>query len=176
MEAIAAALGVEVMTLLYGPKPKEIPSRKRLLAGGVCLVVSLLLWAAGKFWLRPYIEYWAQRHYQLGQVYFYELVYEGTMVFLFALGPLLLASAIWNLELKKTGRLACLVMGVAVGFVWLSSWACVLAMVFTEWHAPFHKIFVYLVKFQYEAWGSVVEGIAILFLFLAFNPSKKKRE
>lgn len=96
LEAIAAALGVEVMTLLYGAKPKEVLSRKRLLAGGGCLVISLLLWAAGKFWLRPLIEEWVQRHYQLGQVYVYKLVYEGTVVFLLALGPLLLASAIWN--------------------------------------------------------------------------------
>ncbi|MBR5533589.1 MAG: helix-turn-helix transcriptional regulator [Ruminiclostridium sp.] len=174
LEAIAAALGVEVMELLYGPKPKEGPSRKRLLAGGICSVTALILWAMGKFWIAPAIEGWVQRHYQMGQVYFYELVYEGAMVFLLVLGPLLLASAIWNFELKKTDRRVCLALGIVLGLVWLSSWGFVLAMVFTEWHAPFHRFFVYLVNFQYEAWGSVVEGIAVLFLFLALNPPRKK--
>ena len=176
LEAIAAALGVEVMELLYGPKPKAGPSRKRLLAGGLCLAAAVVMWAAGKFWLLPAIQAWVQRSYQMGQVYFYELVYEGTMVFLLVLGALLLAGAIWNLELRKTGRGVCLALGIVSGLVWLSSWGFVLAMVFTEWHAPFHRFFVYLVNFQYEAWGSVVEGIAIFFLFLALNRPKKKKE
>lgn len=52
LEAIAAALGEDVMTLLYGPKPKYRPSRKR-----VILVVVLLALAATALelgvWYRP---------------------------------------------------------------------------------------------------------------------------
>lgn len=37
LEAIAAALGEDVMTLLYGPKPKYQPSRKRPSGGAHCV-------------------------------------------------------------------------------------------------------------------------------------------
>ena len=174
LETIAAALGVEVMDLLYGPKPKEGPSRKRLLAGGICLVVAFIMWAVGKLYLLPQIEEWVQRHYQMGQVYFYELVYEGLVVLLFVLGALLIAGTIWNISLKKTGRRICLVIGLAVGLVWLTSWGSILAMVFTEWQAPFYEFYVFLVRFQFEPWGAVMEGLAVGFLFLALNRPKKK--
>ena len=60
LEAIAAALGEDVMTLLYGPKPKYQPSRKR-----VILVVVLLALAATALELGavvpPQVEGWVMR-------------------------------------------------------------------------------------------------------------------
>ena len=60
LEAIAAALGEDVMTLLYGPKPKYRPSRKR-----VILVVVLLALAATALELGavvpPQVEGWVMR-------------------------------------------------------------------------------------------------------------------
>ena len=176
LEPIAAALGVEVMDLLYGPKPKEVPSRKRLLAGGGCLVVSLLLWAAGKFWLLPQIEDWVKRHYQMGQIYFYDVVYKGVMVFFLVLGTLLIASAIWNLGLKKRGRRVCLAIGLVFGIIWIAGWGSFLAIVFTGWSPPFYDLFLTLLQLGLKPWGAVTEGLAVGFLFLALDRPKKKIE
>lgn len=176
LEAIAAALGVEVMDLLYGPKPKEGPSRKRLLAGGICLVVALVMWAVGKFWLRLVIEEWVKRNYQMGQLYFYELVYKGTMVFLLVFGALLLASAVWNLSLKRQGRRGCLVIGLVFGLIWFAGWGSFLAIVFAGWVPPFQDLFLTMLQLGLKPWGAVMEGLAVGFLFLALDRPKKKTE
>ena len=173
LEAIAAALGVEVVELLYGPKPKEGPSRKRLLAGGTCLAVSVVMWAAGKFWMLPIIEAWVKRNYQMGQLYFYELIYKGLMVFLLVLGALFVASAVWNLSLKQQGRRVCLVIGLVFGLIWLTGWGSFLAIVFVGWVPPFQDLFLTMLQHGLKPWGGVTEGLAVGFLFLALNRPKK---
>lgn len=176
LEAIAAALGVEVVELLYGPKPKEGPSRKRLLAGGTCLAVSFVMWAVGKFWMLPIIEAWVKRNYQMGQLYFYELIYKGLMVFLLVLGALLLASAVWNMSLKQQGRRGCLVIGLVFGLIWLTGWGSFLAIVFLGWVPPFQDLFLTMLQHGLKPWGGVTEGLAVGFLFLALDRPKKKTE
>jgi transcriptional regulator with XRE-family HTH domain len=175
LEAIAAALGVEVMELLYGPKPKDRASRKRLLAGGSCLVVSLVHWAVGKFWLRVLIEEWVKRNYQMGQLYFYELVYQGTMVFLLVFGVILLVSGIWKLTLNKRGKGVCLAVGLLFGVIWLASWVSLLAVVYAGWTPPFYDLLLSLLMLDLAPWGPVMEGLAVGFLFLALNRPKNVR-
>ena len=176
LEAIAAALGVEVMELLYGPKPKEGPSRKRLVGGGICFAVSVILWAVGKFWMLPIIEAWVKRNYQMGQLYFYELVYKGVVIFLLVFGTLLVASAVWNLTLKKNGKRVCLVIGLAFGLLWLASCGSFLAIVFAGWVPPFQDLFLTMLQLGLKPWGAVTEGLAVGFLFLALDRPKKKTE
>ena len=122
----------------------------------------------------PIIEAWVKRNYQMGQLYFYELVYKGLMVFLFVLGALLLASALWNLRLKQQGRRVCLVIGLVFGLIWLTGWGSFLAIVFAGWVPPFQDLFLTMLQLGLKPWGAVMEGLAVGFVFLALNPPKKK--
>ena len=124
----------------------------------------------------PIIEAWVKRNYQMGQLYFYELVYKGLMVFLFVLGALFVASAVWNLSLKQQGRRACLVIGLVFGLIWLTGWGSFLAIVFVGWVPPFQDLFLTMLQHGLKPWGAVMEGLAVGFLFLALDRPKKKIE
>ena len=55
LEAIAAALGEDVMTLLYGPKPKYQPSRKRVVLAVVLIALAVTALVLGAV-LPPQVE------------------------------------------------------------------------------------------------------------------------
>ena len=55
LEAIAAALGEDVMTLLYGPKPKYQPSRKRVVLAVVLIALAVTVLVLGAV-LPPQVE------------------------------------------------------------------------------------------------------------------------
>lgn len=60
LEAIAAALGEDVTTLLYGPKPKYRPGRKRVIAAGVLLALAVTALVLGAV-LPPQLTGWVMR-------------------------------------------------------------------------------------------------------------------
>ena len=61
LEAIAAALGEDVMTLLYGPKPKYRPSRKRVILAVVLIALAVIALVLGAV-LPLQVEGWVMRH------------------------------------------------------------------------------------------------------------------
>ncbi len=60
LEAIAAALGEDVMTLLYGPKPKYRPSRRQVVLAVLLLVLAVAALVLGTV-LPPHVESWVMR-------------------------------------------------------------------------------------------------------------------
>lgn len=111
LEAIAAALGEDVMTLLYGPKPKYQPSRKR-----VILVVVLLALAATALELGavvpPQVEGWVMRR-KPGWL-FYMVAFRLVEGLLLGLGIVGAASLHWPLGLKGKEKRRCLIAALAV--------------------------------------------------------------
>ena len=110
LEAISAALEIDVMTLLYGTPKNYRPSRKRIgVAVGLTLLL-LVLWAAS-WWLEPWAK--ATTGTQLTyHLYYYNCYYVSLVAAVGGLAGLSLAGLRWELTLGKRGRRLCL--GIAL--------------------------------------------------------------
>ena len=118
LEAISAALEIDVMTLLYGPQKNYRPSREQILrAVGLALLV-LVMWAA--CWR---LGHWSERMLkEYGDVFphFLYYYYQVLTAALAGVALIALARLRWKLPLEGRGRRICLGVGLALLAVVLS--------------------------------------------------------
>ena len=106
LEAIAVALGEDVMTLLYGPKPKYRPSRRQVVLAILLLALAVAALVLGAV-LPPQVESWVMRR-KPGWL-FYMVAFrllEGLLLGLSIVGA---ASLRWPLGWKGKGKRRCLI-------------------------------------------------------------------
>ena len=163
LEAIAAALGEDVMTLLYGPKPKYRPSRKR-----VILVVVLLALAATarERWavVPPQVEGWGMRR-KPGWL-FYVIAFQLIEGLLLGFGIAGLASLNWPLGLKGKEKRRCLIIALVCLLVSPALFAWI-----HLGHCPY-PIFAFWM-YSYEGLELLLGLAAGTLLFLAGMPTKR---
>lgn len=151
LEAIAAALGEDVMTLLYGPKPKYRPSRKR-----VILVVVLPL----------QVEGWVMRH-RPGWL-FYMVAFRLVEGLLLGLGILGAASLRWPLSLRGKGKRRCLMIALLCLLVSPALFAWI-----HLGHCPY-PIFAFWM-YTYDVLELLLGLVAGALLFLVGVPTKRTK-
>lgn len=163
LEAIAAALGEDVMTLLYGPKPKYRPSRKR-----VILVVVLLALAATALELGavvpPQVEGWVMRR-KPGWL-FYVIAFQLIEGLLLGFGIAGLASLHWPLSLTRKEKRRCLIIALVCLLVSPALFAWI-----HLGHCPY-PIFAFWM-YSYEGLELLLGLAAGTLLFLAGMPTKR---
>ena len=127
LEAIAAALGEDVMTLLYGPKPKYQPSRKRVVLAVVLIALAVTALVLGAV-LPPQVEGLVMRR-RPGWL-FYMVAFRLVEGLLLGLGLMGAISLRWPLGWKGTGKprcfivaLVCLLVSPAL-FAWIRLGHC----------------------------------------------------
>ena len=118
LEAIAAALGIDVMTLLYGALKNYRPSRKQIVrAVGLALLV-LVMWAAcwrlGN-WSDGMLKGFGVLYPHF--IYYYHQSLTGALA---GVALIALARLRWKLPLEGQGRRICLGVGLALLAVVLS--------------------------------------------------------
>lgn len=128
LEAIAAALGVEVTTLLYGlPKPYR-PSRKRVgvTVGLVALALGL---GIASYWIGPWARGITSVRLTL-HGYYYASYYVPLIAFVSGMAVLALANLRWKRCLSRRGGWVCLGIGgglflllllIPLQFLWAGS-------------------------------------------------------
>ena len=163
LEAIAAALGEDVMTLLYGPKPKYRPSRKR-----VILVVVLLALAATALELGavvpPQVEGWVMRR-KPGWL-FYVIAFQLIEGLLLGFGIAGLAALHWPLGLKGKEKRRCLIIALVCLLVSPALFAWI-----HLGHCPY-PIFAFWM-YSYEGLELLLGLAAGALVFLAGMPTKR---
>lgn len=163
LEAIAAALGEDVMTLLYGPKPKYRPSRKR-----VILVVVLLALAATALELGavvpPQVEGWVMRR-KPGWL-FYVIAFQLIEGLLLGFGIAGLASLHWPLGLTGKEKRRCLIIALVCLLVNPALFAWI-----HLGHCPY-PIFAFWM-YSYEGLELLLGLAAGALVFLAGMPTKR---
>ena len=175
LEAIAAALGVEGMELLYGPKPRFQISWKQLLAAVGILVLAVVLWAGAIHYFEPLKSTWYLRMHNISKWYWYRCGYVTVTVLLSVLGLMALVTALVPVQLENRGRRGCLIVGSVFGLVSLLGWVGLLAVVFTAW-PNCHELFVALIYMENNHIMYITTAFSCVFLFLALDRPKKKTE
>ncbi|MBR3751771.1 MAG: helix-turn-helix transcriptional regulator [Ruminiclostridium sp.] len=165
LEAIAVALGVEVMELLYGPKERFRISRKRVLIAVGLLVLAAALWAGAILYFEPLKSTWYRRMHNVTGWYWYRCGYMTVTVLLSAAGLMTLITGLAPIQLEKQGRRACLIVGSVFGLVSLLGWMCYLAMVFTGW-PDCYELFVALIYMESNHIMYIAAAFSCVFLFL----------
>lgn len=128
LEAIAAALGVEVTTLLYGPPKSYRPSRKRVgvTVGLVALALGL---GIASYWIGPWARGITSVQLTL-HGYYYASYYLPLIAFTSGMAVLALANLRWKLSLSRRGGWVCLGIGlvlfllllfIPLSFLWAGS-------------------------------------------------------
>lgn len=105
LEAIAAALGEDVMTLLYGPKPKYQPNWKQVVLAVVLIALAVTALELGA--VPPQVEGLVMRR-RPGWL-FYMVAFRLVEGLLLGLGIAGAASLHWPLGLKGKGKRRCLI-------------------------------------------------------------------
>lgn len=170
LEAIAAALGVEVTELLYGPAPRFRVSRKRILWAVGLLLLAGILWAVAGLWFAPKMGTWYLRGHHLVGWYLYRCLYLSVTVLLTTGGCMTLVTALAPVRLEGRARRVCLGTGGAFALVSLLGWAAFLTMVFTPWSPP-HRLFLVLAFLDQRELAHVALAFGGVFLFLALDRS-----
>lgn len=163
LEAIAAALGEDVMTLLYGPKPKYQPSRKRVVLAVVLIALAVTALVLGAV-LPPQVEGLVMRR-RPGWL-FYMVAFRLVEGLLLGLGIVGAASLRWPLGLKGKGKqrcliaaLLCLLVSPAL-FAWIRLGRCPYP-IFAFW------------MYSYEGLELLLGLAAGALVFLAGMPTKR---
>ncbi len=112
LEAIAAALGVEVTTLLYGPPKSHRPSRKRVGVTIGVLAAALLATVLGYEKLEPWLAGQLERTYELYYRQLEVLYFGPFQGLLWGMAAMALVSWRWKVCLGKTARRWCLAGGI----------------------------------------------------------------
>lgn len=173
LEAIAAALEVDVTTLLYGPKPKAGPSRKRIVTAVVLVVLTCVLWCLGKFVLAPWIREITSRTYIMDTALLYRFCYQPLVLVLGSCGLMTLASLVWDISLPKQSRQVCLGVGIVMV-------VCTAVMLVPYSGVYLENELVARIIFQAELYYAgkhgnlVITAIGSIAFFLAFNPPRKQ--
>ena len=165
LEAIAAALGVEVMTLLYGPKPRFRISWKRVLIGVGLLILAVALWSGAILYFEPLKSAWFQRRHNITGWYWYRCGYMTVTVLLTVTGLMTLVTGLAPIQLENRGRRVCLIVGLVFGLVSLLGWMCFLTMVFTGW-PDCYELFVALIYMESNHIMYIAAAFGCVFLFL----------
>ena len=158
LEAIAAALGEDVMTLLYGPKPKYRPSRKRVI---LALAATALELGAV---VPPQVEGWVMRR-KPGWL-FYVIAFQLIEGLLLGFGIAGLASLHWPLGLKGKEKRRCLIIALVCLLVSPALFAWI-----HLGHCPY-PIFAFWM-YSYEGLELLLGLAAGALVFLAGMPTKR---
>lgn len=157
LEAIAAALGEDVTTLLYGPKPKYRPGRKRVILAGVLLALAVAAVVLGAV-LPPQLTGWVMRR-KPGWAW-YMVGFRPLEGLLLGLGLVGAASLRWPLALPKAAGRRCL---------WAALGCLLVSPLFFAWiwlgHCPY-PVFAFWMG-GYEVLGLLLGLAAGVLLFLA---------
>lgn len=163
LEAIAAALGEDVMTLLYGPKPKYQPSRKRVVLAVVLIALAVTALELGAV-IPPQVEGWVMRRKPgwLLYVIAFQLI-EGLLL---GFGIAGLASLHWPLSLTRKEKRRCLIIALVCLLVSPALFAWI-----HLGHCPY-PIFAFWM-YSYEGLELLLGLAAGTLLFLAGMPTKR---
>lgn len=163
LEAIAAALGEDVMTLLYGPKPKYQPSRKRVVLAVVLIALAVTVLVLGAV-LPPQVEGLVMRR-RPGWL-FYMVAFRLVEGLLLGLGLVGAASLHWPLALPKAAGRRCL---------WAALGCLLVSPLFFVWiwlgHCPY-PVFAFWMG-GYEVLGLLLGLAAGVLLFLANGTERR---
>lgn len=163
LEAIAAALGEDVMTLLYGPKPKYQPSRKRVVLAVVLIALAVTALVLGAV-LPPQVEGLVMRR-RPGWL-FYMVAFRLVEGLLLGLGLVGAASLHWPLALPKAAGRRCL---------WAALGCLLVSPLFFVWiwlgHCPY-PVFAFWMG-GYEVLGLLLGLAAGVLLFLANGTERR---
>lgn len=163
LEAIAAALGEDVMTLLYGPKPKYRPSRKRVILAVVLIALAVTALELGAV-VPPQVEGWVMRR-KPGWL-FYVIAFQLIEGLLLGFGIAGLASLHWPLSLTRKEKRRCLI----IALVCLLVSPALFAWIYLG-HCPY-PIFAFWM-YSYEGLELLLGLAAGTLLFLAGMPTKR---
>lgn len=158
LEAIAAALGEDVMTLLYGR-----PSRKRVILAVVLIALAVIALVLGAV-LPLQVEGWVMRH-RPGWL-FYMVAFRLVEGLLLGLGIVGAASLRWPLGLKGKGKQRCLIAALLCLLVSPALFAWI-----HLGHCPY-PIFAFWM-YSYEGLELLLGLAAGTLLFLAGMPTKR---
>ena len=166
LEAIAAALGVEVTTLLYGPPQPYRPSRKRVGVTVGLAAAAVTAFAVCYGGLEPWMVQGYQRGYS-GYGLLYELLFFGPVLGLLlgvAAGGVL--GLRFPLTLERRARQRCLAGGVV----------CLLLPLALRLGTGVSRWMLLLWAHGGSAMGLLAGLAAGLLLFLAGNPGQGRGE
>lgn len=163
LEAIAAALGEDVMTLLYGPKPKYRPSRKRVILAVVLIALAATALELGAV-VPPQVEGWVMRR-KPGWL-FYVIAFQLIEGLLLGFGIAGLASLHWLLGLTGKEKRRCLIIALVCLLVSPALFAWI-----HLGHCPY-PIFAFWM-YSYEGLELLLGLAAGTLLFLAGMPTKR---
>ena len=163
LEAIAAALGEDVMTLLYGPKPKYRPSRKRVVLAVVLIALAVTALELGAV-IPPQVEGWVMRR-KPGWL-FYAIAFQLIEGLLLGFGIAGLASLHWPLSLTRKEKRRCLIIALVCLLVSPALFAWI-----HLGHCPY-PIFAFWM-YSYEGLELLLGLAAGTLLFLAGMPTKR---
>lgn len=163
LETIAAALGEDVTTLLYGPKPKYRPGRKRVILAGVLLALAVAAVVLGAV-LPPQLTGWVMRR-KPGWAW-YMVGFRPLEGLLLGLGLVGAASLRWPLALPKAAGRRCL---------WAALGCLLVSPLFFAWiwlgHCPY-PVFAFWMG-GYEVLGLLLGLAAGVLLFLANGTDRR---
>ncbi len=168
LEAIAGALGVDMMTLLYGPqKPSRF--RRRQVVGVAGLILLLVLWVANS-WLEPWVES-LTKTYLFYYLYYYHYYYDALLSAIGGVTVLALLDPWQGLALKKRDRRICLAVGLVLLALLVLGPVCILGVGRAggpQWLAQlFGRFFLHTYrKITWPLMGMVFGACA----FLVFRP------
>lgn len=163
LEAIAAALGEDVTTLLYGPKPKYRPGRKRVIAAGVLLALAVTALVLGAV-LPPQLTGWVMR--RKPGWFLYMVGFRPLEGLLLGLGIVGAASLHWPLGLKGKEKRRCLIAALVCLLVSPALFAWI-----HLGHCPY-PIFAFWM-YSYEGLELLLGLAAGALVFLAGMPTKR---
>lgn len=165
LEAIAAALGEDVMTLLYGPKPKYRPSRRRVILVVVLLALAVTALELGAV-VPPQVEGWVMRRKPgwLLYVIAFRLI-EGLLLGLGVAGA---ASLSWPLGLTGKEKRRCLIIALVCLLVSPALFAWI-----HLGHCPY-PIFAFWM-YTYDVLELLLGLVAGALLFLVGVPTKRTK-
>ncbi len=163
LEAIAAALGEDVMTLLYGPKPKYQPNWKQVVLAVVLIALAVTALELGAV-VPPQVEGWVMRRKPgwLLYVIAFRLI-EGLLLGLGVAGA---ASLSWPLGLTGKEKRRCLIIALVCLLVSPALFAWI-----HLGHCPY-PIFAFWM-YSYEGLELLLGLAAGTLLFLAGMPTKR---
>ena len=165
LEAIAAALGEDVMTLLYGPKPKYRPSRKRVVLAVLLIALAVTALVLGAV-LPPQVEGLVMRR-RPGWL-FYMVAFRLVEGLLLGLGILGAASLRWPLSLRGKGKRRCLMIALLCLLVSPALFAWI-----HLGHCPY-PIFAFWM-YTYDVLELLLGLVAGALLFLVGVPTKRTK-
>lgn len=165
LEAIAAALGEDVMTLLYGPKPKYQPNWKQVVLAVVLIALAVTALELGAV-VPPQVEGWVMRRKPgwLLYVIAFRLI-EGLLLGLGVAGA---ASLSWPLGLTGKEKRRCLIIALVCLLVSPALFAWI-----HLGHCPY-PIFAFWM-YTYDVLELLLGLVAGALLFLVGVPTKRTK-